>query len=203
MRLLPLVCLLFAAACGQPECADDELLSASGECVFVDPDREAVLPDEAEGLPPCELAAPGNRLDPARGCADGACSDTPYGDWVAALGQPDECTSGDGYAFCDWQGGAIDTFFDDNDNDTVPDDGALSAGVFLNGGWSGASSDGLALGISMRCWLEVWSNRILDYETTDGVISEVHFDNPSVIVSDSELLEEPDGFADRVSLFGP
>ncbi|MFT4627082.1 MAG: hypothetical protein ACI8PZ_005763, partial [Myxococcota bacterium] len=182
---------------------EDEFLSADGDCVYLDPDRVPELPPEAEGLPECTLAAPSNRMETSVGCADRACHDGTYDEWVAALGPADVCSNTSGIAFCDWQGGALETFFDDDDNDGIPDPGATAAGVFLNDGWSGANADGLALGISLRCYLEVWTGRVLDFETTDGVISEVHFDNPSVIITDADILEAPDGLVDRVSLFGP
>jgi hypothetical protein len=207
VRSIPLskvAVLLGMAACATPdaECPDEQLLSVQGNCITVEPqgyDDEIVA-----HIPACELGEPSTRLDITAGCADGICADMTYGEMVAGYGEEGVCTNyGGGYSHCDFADGAIGTVFVDDDNDAVPDAGNTSS-IFLDETYSGTTLDGVGLGQSMACFLDTM--RYTDrYETVEGRLSEVQWTEPfSAILSDNDVFDSeiPDGYADRLALFG-
>ncbi|MCB9698276.1 MAG: hypothetical protein H6738_15970 [Alphaproteobacteria bacterium] len=160
--------------------------------------------------PPCRLAESGTRLDLAAGCADGVCDGDTYEEVTAVLGSG-SCGDSDVVpetSFCDWQGGALNSHFDDLGLDGQPDPGATARGVYLREGWSGTDLDGLGLRVSLACWYEVLGEPLDEVRVADGsaqrVVSMV-FDvqGATLFVDDQELLEGYDGSTSRLALFGP
>ncbi|MCA9489943.1 MAG: hypothetical protein KC621_08470 [Myxococcales bacterium] len=160
--------------------------------------------------PPCHLAEAGTRLDLASGCADGVCDGDTYDQMVAVLGVG-SCDSSDVVpetSFCDWQAGALNTHFDDQDLDGAPDPGAPALGLYLREGWSGSDPDGLGLRVSLACWYEVLGEPVDEDRVADGSTQRVvamSFDvgDARVYVDDQELVEGYDGSTSRLALFGP
>lgn len=197
--------ILLSFACATlPDCGPGQYITPANECA----DSPSGLAIEGgDLLPACEYATPGERLQFAAGCADGACNDMPYDEVVATLGEPESCDSEVGsYVFCYWMEGGIHSFFDDTDDDLVPDAGALTHGIFVEAAWDGTSEDGLGLGVSMGCFLETYGvPDSVEYEEIDGVrhLSQLLWTGLGLYVKE-DLDDEGllDGIVDELSLFG-
>ncbi|MDP2308345.1 MAG: hypothetical protein Q8P18_20165 [Pseudomonadota bacterium] len=195
--------ILLSLACSTlPECGPDQYVTATNECA----DSPSGLAIEgADLLPACDYAEPGDRLQFAAGCADGACDGMLYDDVVAVLGAAEECTDSTSYTFCYWADGGIHSFFDDADDDQVPDAGATTHGIFLEEPWDGTSEDGLGLGVSLGCFLEVYGvPDTVEYEEIDGVrqLSQLRWTGLGLFVEDDLEADGLDGFTDELDLFG-
>lgn len=177
-----------------------------GQCRSGTP-GEGIDLDE-RGHPPCEFEAGNGRLDIDSGCADGACDDALYADMVDALG-PASCDASDVISettFCDWQGGALRSHFDDVDLDGVPDPDATARGLYLSEGYDGTSPDGLGLRVSLACFYDVYGEPDEEDRVKDGSLDRVigmtfRLDNATLYVDDEDLLDGFDGHAGGMSLF--
>lgn len=116
--------------------------------------------DEGEdtGSPPgCELLEPGDRLVFDGGCIDGLCGGTPWPDAVALWGEPETCGVESRMAVCTWDGQRT-VNFPDCDDDGLPDSEDLcdqyDQRLRVHDGWSGASAEGLGLGVQETCFTE-------------------------------------------------
>ena len=79
----------------------------------------------------------------------------------------------------------------------MPDEGATADGLFLYEEYTGSSEQGLGLGISLGCWIDVYGYTTeVEYEGEQ--ITELWWDSIGLFVHDRDL----DGLADMVSLFG-
>ncbi len=194
--------ILLALACqpALPDCEPGQNINADYECV-----DDPAIPG-SELLPPCDLLPVGDEIEVSSGCSEGACADATYDSFNAALGETGECDSLEGYAFCDWRDGLLGSFFDDNDGDDVPDDGAGAAGVFLDSGYAGASADGLGVDISLQCWIDVYGyTDLVEYETVgeEQFIAELQWGDLGLIVdAQADGDGEGDGLVDGIALFG-
>jgi prepilin-type processing-associated H-X9-DG protein len=183
--------LLLACAPTVPDCGDNQHVTAAGECAD-DPE----IPG-AEDLPACEPLAVDDRIEVYAGCADGACSGFTYEQMVTALGEEGACHGKANIAFCDWSVG-IEANFTDEDGDSVPDETAQALGIFLDDPYDGASENGLGLGVSLACWIDVYGyTDEVEYQDDDW-ITELWWASIGLFVHDVD----GDGVTDTVSLFG-
>ncbi len=199
--------LLLSLACSPlPECAEGQYVTAKNTCADLPTTPPVESPDEA---PPCVYATPGDRLDLTRGCADGVCVDLTYAELVEAVGEPATCRDGynDRTVRCYWSDDTVHVYFEDADDDLLPDDEDEVAGVvFVGEDWDGADADGLGVvGMSMACYPEVHGEPDrLEYldETGAGLPIQYGYDTPHFIVDDRNPFEVPDGVVDGLALYG-
>lgn len=202
MRIaLPLLATL--AACGNADCPEGQARSSAGECIDLDlPEwNDDLLPDASVWA--CTMAETGTRLDFLGACADGACDGDTIEDMTATLGTPECRDFGiDQVVACDWNGG-IGAHFDDLDRDEVPDAGAIADVFNIELPWDGTSEEGLALGLSMGCFVEVFGppedSDLTAWDSERMVPTRLQWANFSV--SDDDLLDDPDGYADSILFY--
>jgi hypothetical protein len=166
--------LLFLMAC-TPTCEDGQVNDPiTGDCVntWSDP----TTPEEAlAALAECEYATPGSGLDLIAGCVDDACVGMTLGEFEAELGAADECDANifeDELIGCEWDSGVFASFL--GDNGALPEDGEATM-VAARHNYNGSDPDGLALNISLTCYLDVLGEPDdIDYTETDAGLSPWH-----------------------------
>lgn len=175
------------------------LLAACGSDAAFDPFAQA---------PPCDSRSGDGRLDLDTACADGACAEGTLSDWVAALGEADECeASYDDSVRCDWDAG-IRGYFDDEDEDGEVDPDSEAGIVFLDEPYDGTTADGLGLGVSTACFADALGTAAgvsLEWRSDGYAVTDAHWDSPELEVEDSEGSageDVPDGLVDELSLWG-
>ena len=129
-------------------------------------------------LPSCTFKPANGRLDLERGCADGLCLDMPT---ERAVQPPFACKASKRAQkpMCDDDAGR--RFWDERESETRPQ--STLGQVYLSPPYDGTSADGLGLGVSLACFLEV-------YGTPDQVevkragsrfeIAEIRYDEPEI-----------------------
>jgi len=190
--------LLLLAACNCPEGLTK---APSGECLEVA--QNAETPEEAlELLPDCVPLDPGDRMDIAAGCADGLCAQMSFSELNASNGTTGECESNfdDDWLYCNW-GGEVFAFFDDFDNDGVPDADDTAYGIYIQSDWDGADADGLGMNVSARCVLQLYGDaEDFDYYQDDqGYYWLRRLEYPDFTVS----VDTDNQRIWHISLFGP
>lgn len=192
--------LLLLAACNCPE---ETVKAPNGECLALAENAET--PEQAlEQLPDCAPLATGDRLDIESGCADGLCAGSSFSQLNAENGVTGDCEASfdDDYLYCNW-GGEVFAFFDDEDNDGVPDADDTAYGIYIHDEWDGTDADGLGIGVSPACVLAFYGEAAdYDYDQDDRgyyTLRHLRFDEPDFTVwvnTQSQLVE-------HFSLFGP
>ncbi|MBT3223770.1 MAG: hypothetical protein HN348_32275 [Proteobacteria bacterium] len=204
-----MIFLFLQFAC-MPEvvCPEGQLLTSKGICVT--PQYKTFDTKYTADLPECELAEPSSRLDLRPGCVDGACPDMSYYEINEVLFEDGVCTNSFslGTTSCKW-GDGIRTNFTDDNNDGLPDSNSTASGLYVESPYSGSDKDGLAIGISIACFMEVlgYTDRIETLETDDGLfVSELYYPDMGLFVYDRDWdIEdgpEVDGIVDAISLYG-
>ena len=198
--LLPLLSLL---ACSPriPDCEANETYDADGNCIPRDTSLSEAMQAIVDALPACELLPAGDRLDLRNGCADGACAEDSYAQMTAALGAGDcEDDDDDTLIYCLWQEETLAAFIWDEDGDHQPDGSEQNEGLHLYEEWSGTDENGLGMGISLACYVEVFGDTDADEVEVDdqGQVTSIDWPDRSLYVSDLDT----DGYVDLVSIFG-
>lgn len=203
------------AGCG----VDDDSADESGDagpvsdgirCGFTSHGHHGEVQALLDALPAWELAASSDQLDFAAGCAEGVCAGMTYPEIVAATGAEGDCESSglgaDSEFRCTWRGGSIETIHADADADGKPDPDDVANVVFVRGDSAGADAQGLGLGISLRCYLEVLgSPPSVLFCDVDGVrrITSLRYDDPLLLVDNTRVDRAPEGFAAELDLTRP
>jgi hypothetical protein len=133
-----------------------------------DPIEDAL--DELEQ--PCtDLGPTDGSLDIVAGCAGAACVGRTYDQLAAAIGSAGECqeyTTYPGWVGCWWSDYGVSTSFRDEDQDGVPDRGEWNDGLYAYTPFAGGTTDGLAVGVAMACFVEILGYPdSVDFESTD------------------------------------
>lgn len=188
--------------CG-PQCADGENVTAEGDCV---PQGQALGWDETTlpgyRLRECSMTPGDGAFDLFTGCAHGVCRDDTYDDFVATLGAPDETEGLGSLANAHWDGIALYAYFADDDGDSRPDGGAIPEWMSLHDRASGTSTEGLRVGISFACFVQVLGPPT-DVDTENDVVTSMRFDDHAVWVSDytgDQSFLDPDGYVDTIAI---
>jgi hypothetical protein len=190
------------AACSCPE---DTVSAPGGECL--EPAEHAETQEEALAmLPDCEPLSPSDRLDITAGCADGVCAGSSFTENNANFGETGDCEHGlweDDYLYCNW-GEDVYAFYDDADNDGVPDGDDTSLGVYIHDSWDGSDADGLGIGVSFRCFMDALGEPSdIDYYTDNrGYVYVTDMDWGELGLYVNGHYSDFDGTAWHISLFG-
>ncbi len=194
--------LTLLAACSCPE---GTVEAPSGECL--QPADHAESQEEALALlPDCVPLTPSDRLDIEAGCADGVCAGSSFAENNASFGEAGSCDHGlleDDYLYCNW-GEDVYAFYDDADNDGVPDGDDTSLGIFIHDSWDGSDVDGLGIGVSFTCFMDALGEPSdIDYHVDDRgyyYVADMDWSDLGLYVN-GELFDH-DGKAWHMSLFG-
>ncbi len=161
-----------------------------------------------DALPPCEPVSTDGSIDLVNGCVLGACHDMTYDEMNAALGEAGVCEYLiDATLVCDWALGGIQVFLDDIDNDGVPDPGQTAFAVFVQDPFPGGTPEGLGVGATLRCFIEVLGDpETVDVQSQGGgyVVTRLEWQSKGVSVSDDYFAGyvDADGHADSIMMFG-
>lgn len=153
--------LLSTIACGPADpadqCREGTTLAEDGHCypplLVVPPD----IQDAIAALPVCDPVSGPGFIDLARGCANGACANDDYEEFVAALGEEGECVTRSNNAtqvICTWEELGIDGIFQDDDEDDVPDENARTSRIHLFTPYYGQTEDGVGIGANLACFFD-------------------------------------------------
>ncbi len=111
-------------------------------------------------LPACELIAADGRLNVISGCADDVCVGRTHDEIAELMGGAGACEpSADGApsVVCTWEG-VIEVTFSDLDEDMEADKGDLAQAVSVHGIYDGGTTDGLGIGASSSCFLQLYGD---------------------------------------------
>ena len=145
--------LALMTGCSQPQDVDDDPVDTVDTSVI--DEEPPTLEDLLAALPACVPGATDGRLELGPGCAGDVCVGMYASDVEAALGAG-ECAGSDGYpgfVSCYWAAGVTITFQDD-DLDGVLDADARNEGMYVYAPFSGGTTEGLASGASMSCFVD-------------------------------------------------
>lgn len=182
-----------------------------GHCWPPPPDPEPpTAADVIEGLPGCVPHKPTGEIDLDGGCVEGACAGDTWLAVSAALGEGWSCADASWsseWRYCHWDG-RIQGLFPDEDQDDVPDPDGRTDWLRLYGGYRGATTDGVGVDQSVRCWTDrlgvptaaTW----VDHAGVLG-LEELYWDGYGVYLYDTSSPAgggTPDGVVDDAYLFG-
>lgn len=111
--------------------------------------------DPLDSLPPCEPLEPDGRVDLREGCVDGGCAWMSAGELEPVWGRA-SCarSSSTPTVLCAWASG-VWAAFDDRDDNGLPDRDVPARLLFLDPPFDGATLDGLGVGASLSCFVDV------------------------------------------------
>lgn len=225
--------LVLATACtDEPaptpaDCAAGFTRGADDNCYPDEVEDTEETEEEDEAAPPtmdevlaamgdCTPLPAGEALDLAAGCAHGLCTETTYAEAVAAAGEPVSCetfryesgTYVSGGIDCVWDNG-VELDWDDDDLDGIADEGSWSYGVTLGPDTPGASPEGIGVGASVACLLDIIGRPETVWATHDGrtwSVEMISYYEAGITASDFYNAETggyaPDGRIDMLFLYG-
>jgi hypothetical protein len=135
------------------ECADGFYEGDDGNCYEIRADEDPV--DLAfAALPECHPLDPDDRLDLRDRCLDGVCVGAEFQSADDALGDAWYCDYySDGWVDCRWEGLGV-RIVTPGDIDAPDPSGAMWR-VEMMPAYDGADEDGLGIGISVACWVDL------------------------------------------------
>jgi hypothetical protein len=150
---------LLLIGCGGGDVEDCEAgfeLRDDDRCYATGGGGDASLDVLLDALPACELLDPDGALDLERSCAGPGCVDDTFEELEDAYG-PGVCGSiGYSLAECSWTDWDVVAGFADEDGDGAVEPDQRPTGMYVGVDFPGATSDGLAPGVSIRCFLDVY-----------------------------------------------
>jgi len=199
VKPLPALCLCLSIGCS--------LIDGQGEETGA-----GLTQEEIDLMKPCTIAAPGDRLDITGGCADTVCATDSYAQINQKLGETGHCSGAStpgatGQTLrCSWREGAISAWFDDDEGDDVPDEGPTMQGLHLSASWDGSDPNGLAMGLSLRCFIDLLGmpdqvNHTL-YDNVTRQVSGLYWDALGFEVEDDHGRSDdlPNGYVDGMEI---
>ena len=112
--------------------------------------------DYLMSLGDCEPLGARGEVEPAEGCASGACAGMTYPEINEVLAEEGTCATASGNServYCTWQVG-IDGYFVDADKDTLPDSGAKTSRIHVFAPYTGALSQGAGIESTPACYVQ-------------------------------------------------
>lgn len=185
-------------------------LAQDGHCYPPPPDpRPPTVNDVLQNLGPCVARKLGDEIDLPFGCIEEACAGATFEVVEEALGEGVECEVSGPDWFCTWPQG-IETLFPIGEDDlTLPAVGAHAAWVRAGVAYDGASPEGLGIGISPQCFVDVLgAPTTAEFVDTAGQLEarQLVWDAYGVEIEDEQDtfgVDLPDGEVDELTLFGP
>ena len=167
--------------------------------------RDPVVTDVLSSLPDCVFRDPGSDIDLEAGCVGDACAGDTFEELDEILGGGAECEGVGALIECVWDGVLAGRFEADGD-DPVPD--AETEELRILTGYAGSTPEGLGVGITPRCFVEVLEmpDRIV-FEDVGGTltISEARWDGVGLLALDqldADGDDHADGVMDQLRLSG-
>jgi hypothetical protein len=205
--------VLFLAGCAsEPEipCRPGFTVAQDGHCYPPPPDpRPPAANDVLEQLPACVPRNPGDEIQIATGCIEGACAGDTFAAFDAVLGEGVECEAFEPDWFCTWPQGIQGLFGIEEGDVELPSPDTESSWVRATIGYRGATEEGLGIGIPVSCWVDVLGAPTYA-EFVDVVgrleVRQLVWDPYGVEIEDEQEpggVELPDGEVDELTLFGP
>ncbi len=160
-----------------------------------------------ELLEPCAGLRTGDLLDLESGCAGDFCEGDLYDIAALVMGEPTECFTSGGDAYCTWPNG-LGGRWNDDDADGLPDVGARNQRVKVAEPWVYGTTTGLGIWMPPSCFVDALGHPddITLVEAEDGVyVERVNFDAVGLIAYDLADLDGrtgPDGLIEQLYLYG-
>lgn len=177
-----------------------------------DGDDDPDVGDLIEDAQPCDGLEPGDRLDVLTGCVDGVCAQRPWATAIEAFRRPERCAPGDfdNAIVCGWTNGVEATGIDVNQSGELDRNDYLYS-LRVEAPWGGAGPDGLGLGVSPGCFVEVLGTpTAVTLQTVPGEedpwASYAWWADTRVAILDQNGGPQPfvpDGRVDAIVMFGP
>ena len=163
------------------------------------PDVDDVL----DQLDACLAGSEDGSLDLVTHCADGVCAGQTEAEWAVVLGEPDCYSYYGGYLDCKWSDGIGAYFTDSGDGTPAPTDTIPYFEVEKP--FSGGTTDGLGIGVSMSCFYAVFGTpdyASLSWDGESWQAGTLLWSAAGVEVYDyqSKTGYLPDGYADIIYL---
>jgi hypothetical protein len=185
-------------------------LAQDGHCYPPPPDpRPPTANDVLANLGACEPKKDGDEIDIPRGCIEEACVDATWDVVQQTLGEGVACEAVGADWICEWPQ-FISIQFPIGDDDVVtPAAGARAGWVRALSTYVGADGDGLAIGISLQCFVDVLGMpTTAEFVDTAGelVARQLVWELYGIEVEDEQHLDGvdlPDGVVDEITLSGP
>lgn len=141
---------------------------------------------EYAAFPECTSTEAGSEIDVDGSCVDGLCVGDSYDDVVAAKGEPT-----DESAWTEWSDGFGAAFDSDDDIETI----------WLQSPYTGHTADGLGLGESLQCFVDVYGTPEATYTWRSGDVQAVQAAFwPGIGAYDDDALSTPDGVVDTIEI---
>ncbi len=177
-----------------------------------DPDDDPDVGDLIEDAQPCEGLVPGDRLALEAGCVDDVCVQGNMRGVFQTFGRPDACQPAtfEGGIDCRYPSGVTATAFD-TDRNGRPDPTDYLYSLRIEAPYGGTDPDGLGLGISPGCFVEVLGTpSAVTLQTVPGEedpwASYAYWEDARVVMQDNQggpQPFQPDGRVDILVLYGP
>ena len=209
---LPLVLLLVVGCHPDREipCRPGFTIAQDGHCYPPPPDpRPPSANDVLENLGPCVARKFGTEIDLAIGCIEGACVNDTFGDVNALLGEGVVCENIGVDWFCTWPQGIQGLFTIEEDDVSLPANDTLTPWIRATVGYGGATVEGLGIGISPQCYVDVLGTpTTAEFVDTAGRLEprQLVWEGYGVEIEDEQDpggVDLPNGEVDELTLFGP
>jgi hypothetical protein len=183
-----------------------------GHCYPPLPDDPPTFVEVLEGMGPCARLKNGDEIDAIGGCMGGACAGDTFSETVLALGDRDTVCDqlSTGEWECLWPQGIAVSFPPAETDAGAPSPGTLATWIRARYDYEGATPDGLGIGISVSCFVEVLGlpDTVLLVPALEELVpQELEWLKLGIEIEDEErevdLLSMPDGLVDEITLSGP
>jgi hypothetical protein len=183
-----------------------------GHCYPPIPDDPPTFVEALQAMGPCVRLKNGDEIDAIAGCVDGACAGDEFSSVLLTLGDRDTvCELVDtGDWECSWPQGIVVLFPPADTDEGAPSSGTRAGWVRARYNYKGATADGLGMGVSVSCFVEVLGlpDTVLLVPSQGALVpQEVEWLKLGIEIEDEEreidLIPGPDGLVDELTLSGP
>lgn len=205
--------LLLVVGCGpdhETPCRPGFTIAQDGHCYPPPPDpRPPSANDVLENLGPCVARKFGTEIDVVVGCMEGACANDEFVEVNAQLGEGVECENIGVDWFCTWPQGIQALFPIEEGDVSLPTSDSRTPYIRATVGYAGATVEGLGIGISPQCYVDVLgSPTTAEFVDTAGRLEprQLVWDAYGVEIEDEQDpggVDLPNGEVDELTLFGP
>jgi hypothetical protein len=203
------------AGCGGSDaelCRPGFARAQDGHCYPPLSDDPPTFVEALESLGPCTRLKNGDEIDAIGGCMGGACAGDEFSAILLALGDRDTvCDQLDTAEWeCVWPQGIVVLFPPADTDEGAPSVGSRATWVRARYDYEGATADGLGIGISVSCFVEVLGlpDTVFLVPSLDELVpQEVEWLALGIEIEDEERqidrIPMADGLVDEITLSGP